>query len=152
MYYLIRFSSVIFIFLLAVSKSTAWEKTLLLTCKVSDYGSLSDNGSLSKNEKYWIDQYIFTVDIETGMVRIGNSGEVYKVIQKGDGENDTILSREGMKSNVDTFIRIRDWAKTRVMKKTASGEYYYEDEARQFITFIRVDFDSVSTGTCSQTK
>ena len=122
------------------SNAFAWKAVFLIDCKSNDYVTLNPEGTLitdidSKNQH--MNDGTFTADLETGMVRFANGyKETYKIIQKGDASNDTVMVLDnGFSADkpVDDFIRIRHW-----QSKEWNG-----------IVFLKYGLDSVITGKCS---
>ena len=120
---------------LAPSATVAWERSLLVVCKTMSAYKLSEAGALTTEGTRGSIE--FTVDVETGLVRLEYAREgaaiQFSVIKRGDAENDTILAAPTAKTLADAvgiFVRIRDW------------------RSSEKITFMWVQATSVSTGVC----
>lgn len=109
----------------------AWRKTLFLNCKTNDSVTLTEDGSLRQSA---VGRGIeFTVDLETGMVRLKNSfGQVWSILREGDRENDTVLVGQltDPSRTPDLVLRIRDW------------------ESLSTITFMQTRLTTISSGVC----
>lgn len=128
-------------FILSSSNAFAWKSVYLIDCKASDYVKLNPDGTLITDidsKKQNMNDGTFTADLETGMVRFTNGyKETYKIIQKGDENNDTVMILdEGHLSQripVDDFIRIRHW----------------QDKDWNGVVFLKYGMDAMITGKCS---
>lgn len=133
-----RFAICFTLFLTYTGDALAWRRSVLLECKASDYVSLGDDGSLLNFDRkladFWIKETVFTIDVETGIVRFANGTNLkFDVLKEGNSTNDTVLvsKPDYGGQNYNNFMRLRDW-------KDAS-----------YVLFMYTMLDTILSGKCA---